>query len=254
MKNRLLDYLPPIIAFAAAVIAVAGSPKWDPAATGLQKVTSFGWVVLAIGAAALVASILVTARNKSEQAKSKKLREQIAAIGRSQLLRGMNHMIHPIRNSTIWRPHYESPEVPLDMLSQERRRIFADLNINAASPYADGSFTEIKWHCMLQRAASEGAGEITISLQIYSGYLSPEVMGAVTRLLYSDFLRMRLLRIGDIVTANTHKDPHRKVPFFFAGEDRGRNVDYEEFWKMLSEAMTLCGADVTPSGSPMFRG
>lgn len=246
-----LDYVPPVIAFVAAAVAVVGSQKWDAEAAGLLKITPYGWAVLGIGALALVASILVTARNKGDQSKQKQLKEQIATIGRSQLLRAMNHAIHPI-SSAMWREHCESPETPADLLTPERRKIFASLNINSASPYADGSFTEIKWYSMLERAATEGAKEITTTLQTYSGYLSPQVMDATTRLLYSDFLQYRLLHIHDIVLANTHKDPNRVVPFFFAAEDNGRNFDYEEFWRLLEAAMVLCGAERTSKGQPKF--
>lgn len=248
----IIDYVPPVIAFIAATAAVVGSPKWDSKAAGLLKITPYGWTVLAIGALALVASLLVTARNKDDQAKQKQLKERIATIGRSQLLRAMNHAIHPISYSAIWRGHCESPETPADLLSPERRKIFASLNINSASPYADGSFAEIKWHSMLERAAAEGAKEITAALQIYSGYLSPEVMDATTRLLYSDFLQYRLMHIHDIVLANTHSYPDRVVPFFFADEDNGRNLDYEEFWRLLETAMVLCDAERTSKGQPKF--
>ncbi|SDK32434.1 hypothetical protein [Stenotrophomonas pavanii] len=252
LRSTILDYVPPLIAFIAAVAAVIGSPKWDSKASGLLKLTPFGWSVLAIGLLALVASILVTARNKSDQAKSKKTKEQIAAIGRSQLLKAINHTVHPISYSAIWQKHCATPESPLDLLSTDRRSILASLDLNSSSPYADGSFAEIKWHTMLQRAATEGAREITTTLQIYSAYLSPEVMESVTRLLYSDFLQFRLLRMHDIVLANTGRDPSGTVPFFWAAEDEGRNADYEEFWQVLAASMVLCGARSTSNGQPVF--
>lgn len=252
LRFAILDYVPPIIAFVAAIAAVIGSPKWDSKANGLLKITPFGWIVLAIGLLALVASVLVTARNKSDQAKTKKTREQIAAIGRSQLLKAINHAVHPIVYSAIWQQHCAAPESPLDLLSTDRRRILFELDLNSASPYADGSFAEIKWHTMLQRAATEGAREITTTLQIYSAYLSPEVMESATRLLYSDFLQFRLMHMHDKVLANTHRDSNRAVPFFWAAEDNRRNADYEEFWQLLAAAMVLCGANSTGNGQPFF--
>ena len=47
-RFRFLDYVPPIVAFIAAIAALVGSPKWDKAAPGFSKITSFGWIVLAI--------------------------------------------------------------------------------------------------------------------------------------------------------------------------------------------------------------
>jgi hypothetical protein len=140
----------------------------------------------------------------------------------------------------------------LDLLDPERRKILSTLDLNSRSPYADGSFEEIKWFSMLERAAQEGSDEITTTLQIYASYLSPDVMDATTRVLYSDFLRFRLLHIHDIVQANTHRDANRPVLFFWVADDRMHNPDYEEFWRLLGHAMTLCGAEVTAEGRPKF--
>jgi len=250
--SELLDYVPPVVAFIAAAVAVIGSPKWNSAVLGLSRITPLGWVVLAIGVMALIASVLVTSRNKKDQAKQKHIREHLAAIGASQLLRALNHAVHPFSNSSIWQEQCEAPESPTDLLDSERRKILATLNLNSPSPYADGSFDEIKWHSLLESAAARGVHEITTILQIYAGYLSPEVMDAITQLLYSDFLQVRLLNIHDIVLANTHHAADRPVPFFWVADDRMHNADYEEFWRLMANAMTLCGAEMTQHGEPKF--
>lgn len=250
-RFRFLDYAPPIVAFIAAIAAVVGSPKWDTAAPGLSKITPFGWIVLAIGLLALVTSLIVTSRNKREQVRQRQTKERIASIGTRQLLRAFHHVIHPIAADSIWRRQCKAPESPLDLLDPERRKILATLDLNSKSPYADGSFEEIKWFSMLEQAAREGSDEITTTLQIYASYLSPEVMDATTKVLYSDFLRFRLLHIHDIVQANTYRDANRPVPFFWVRDDEMHNPDYEKFWKLLAHAMTLCGAEVS-EGRPRF--
>lgn len=250
-RYRFLDYAPPIVVFIAAVAAVVGSPKWNIEASGFSKITPFGWMVLAIGLLALITSIPVMARNRREQVTQRQTKERIASIGTRQLLRAFQHAIHPIANNSIWRRQCEEPESPLDLLDPERRKILATLDLNSKSPYADGSFEEIKWFRMLERAAREGSEEITTTPQIYASYLSPEVMDATTKVLYSDFLRFRLLHIHDIVQANTHRNANRPVPFFWVADDEVHNQDYEEFWKLLAHAMTLCGAEVS-AGRPRF--
>lgn len=249
---KALDYVPPVVAFVAATAAVVGAQRWDSTAVGLLKITPSGWMVLVIGAMALVASLLVTSRNKREQAQQRRTKERIASIGAAQLLRALNHSIHPISSSSIWREKCPSPESPIDMLSAERRKILAELNLNSASPYKDGSFEEIRWYSMLERAALEGSKEITTTLQIYASYFSPEMMDALTKVLYSDFLGHRLSRIHDIVLANTHRDPERPVPFFWVDDDRMHSADYEEFWRLMTHAMVLCGAPMTLGGQPKF--
>ena len=169
------------------------------------------------------------------------------------MLRAFQHAVHPIASDSIWRRQCEEPASPLDLLDPERRKILATLDLNSKSPYADGSFEEIKWFRMLERAAREGSEEITTTLQIYAGYLSPEVMDATTKVLYSDFLRFRLLHIHDIVQANTHRDANRPVPFFWVADDEMHNPDYKEFWKLLAHAMALCGAEESAEGRPEFR-
>lgn len=250
-RFRFLDHAPPIVAFIAAIAAVVGSPKWKTEASGFSKITPFGWLVLAIGLLALVTSLLVMSRNKQEQVRQRETRARIASIGTRQLLRAFQHAVHPISSNSIWRRQCNEPESPLDLLDPERRKILSTLDLNSRSPYADGSFEEIKWFSMLERAAREGSDEITTTLQIDASYLSPDVMDATTKVLYSDFFRFRLLHIHDIVQANTYRDANRPVPFFWVRDDEMHNPDYEEFWKLLAHAMTLCGAEVS-EGRPRF--
>jgi hypothetical protein len=195
---------------------------------------------------------LVTSRNKREQIRQRETKERIASIGKSQLLKAFQHAIHPIASDSIWRRQCKEPGSPLDLLDPERRKVLATLDLNSKSPYADGSFEEIKWFSMLERAAREGSEEITRTLQIYASYLSPEIMDAATKVLYSDFLRFRLLHIHDIVQANTYRDANRPVPFLWAANNEVQNPDYEEFWQLMAHAMTLCGADVSTDGQPKF--
>ncbi len=251
-RFQFLDYVPPIVAFLAAVAAVIGSPKWDPEAPGFSKLTPFGWIVLVIGLLALITSMLVTSRNKHEQVRQKKTKERIASIGAKQLLGAFQHAVHPIVSSSIWHRRCDPPRSPMDLLDPERRKILASLDLNSASPYSAGSFEEIRWFSMLERAAKEGSDEITTMLQIYASFLSPEIMDATTKLLYSDFLRFRLMHIGEIVLANTHRDADRPVPFFWVADDKMHNPGYEEFWRLLADAMRLCGARTTVDGLPKF--
>lgn len=249
---KLLDFIPPILAFAAAIVAVVGAPKWDAAATGFARITPLGWLVLAIGTMALTASILLTVRNRRDHVKQRETREQITKIAKSHLLRAMNHAIFPFRDSTIWRQQCERPESPLDLLNSDRRRILASLNLNSDSSYRNGTFDVVKWHSLLERAAGKGVQEITTALQIYASHLPSDIMEAVTKLLYSRFMQYRLLLIHDIIDANTHGQPDRPVLFFWVSDDRMHTDEYEEFWQLAAAAMSACGADLDKTGRPLF--
>ena len=83
---KILDYLPPAIAFAAAVIAVIGSPGWNPNAMGFLKITAAGWSVLIVGILALVASVLITVRDARQSNEEQERQQRVANIAKSQLL------------------------------------------------------------------------------------------------------------------------------------------------------------------------
>ncbi|MFC5742740.1 hypothetical protein [Dyella tabacisoli] len=248
---KFLDYIPPIIAFAAAVVAIVGTPKWDGTAVGIAKITPLGWLVLGIGLMALMATVLITARNSREHAQQWQTRERILATGKAQLLRAVLHTIHPLSSSFIWRNQCDAPESPADFLHPSRRETLAALELTSVSPYKDGSFEDIKWHQMLERAATEGASRIVTTLQIFSTYFPAEIIETATQFLNCEFLQMRLLRINDLVNANTHFNKARPVPFFMVKEDEMHNQSYEEFWMLTASAMTLCGAEVS-KGQPLF--
>jgi hypothetical protein len=249
---KILDYLPPAVAFAAAVIAVIGSPGWDPNATGLSKVTAAGWFVLLLGAAALITSILITLRDARQSIEEEERQIRVANIAKSQLLSALGHMVYPLVGREIWGKALEPANAPLEMLNAERRNLLASLNLNSASPYADGSFAEIRWHEMIERAGHEGVERITTTLQIYASYLEFNVLEALTILLDSPFLKHRILHMHDFILANTHQDANRPIMFFFVANDRMHNDDYITFWTHMANALKVCGANTSHSGDPLF--
>ncbi|MDO9453944.1 MAG: hypothetical protein Q7J29_13920 [Stagnimonas sp.] len=249
---RLLDYIPSVISFAAAVAAVVGSPKWDSQASGFAKITPYGWGVMAIGATALAASLLIIKRNQKDQTIQRATRERIAAIGKARLLKALGHAVHPFWNYSIWERTFDVPESPLDLLDPERRKALASLNLNSKSPYSDGTDTEFRWFNIIENAAEQGSAQLTTALQIYSAYLPAEVMDAVTKVLYSTFLNIRLIGIHGVVAANTRHDRDWPVKFFWVANDEMHNRDYSQFWQLLAAAFVACGSELSADGKPMF--
>jgi hypothetical protein len=253
LSKLLLDYLPPVIAFSAAVVAVVGAPKWNDQATGFAKITHIGWMVLFIGFLALAVSMVVTAKNNREKTQKRQMQERICAAGKAQMLEAVLHSIHPLRNDTIWK-RQGRPTSPLDFLDPKRRELLAELNLNSVSPYMSGNFKEIKWHTMFEKAAKAGTKSMVTTLQIFVTYLPFEVIDAATKLLNCTFMQIRLLRMSDLVEANTHHDKNWRVPFFIVRNDEMHNQEYEEFWNLITQAMKLLGAESLPDGRPKFGG
>lgn len=255
MKNihfpKFLDYIPPIIAFVAAVVAIVGAPKWNEKALGIFKITPLGWAVLGIGLLALIASLLVTARNSREQRQQRHARERIAAIGKKGLLEAILHSVHPLTSSSLWNGKMEAPRSPADFMDPARREVLAGVELTGNSPYSDGSAKDYPWHEIIQGAAKEGRKRVFRSLQIYSSYLPAEVMDVVTRYTNSEFLWMRLAGLTTVVNANVRFAPSRPVRFFMVKDDHMHNPGYEEFWTLLDQAIQLCGGR-TVDGRAMF--
>lgn len=110
----------------------------------------------------------------------------------------------------------------------------------------DGSCEEIKWHRIIQRAANEGSANIVTALQIYSTYFSVEIIEAVSQYLNSEFLRIHMAHITDIVDVNVNltrsRGISRPIPFLMAKNDEMHSHGYKEFWQFLEQALVICGA------------
>lgn len=238
--SKVLDFLPPVVAFVAAIVAVIGDPKWDTHAQGLAKITKLGWLVLGIGLLALASSLVVTIRNRRLQEGQTQRRERIAQIGMRELLKAVDHTTFPFKHASIYNGKCEAPESPLDLLDPKRRAILAEVNLNSASPYSGGSFEPVKWCELIESAASKGASQLVTTLQVYAAYLPPEVMEITSEFLNSRFLRMGLVTMHELILANTYGDRNRRVPFFWVKDDKMHSADYEEFWRLVAAVMITC--------------
>ncbi|MCS4306751.1 hypothetical protein M2404_001074 [Rheinheimera pacifica] len=235
--SKALDFLPPLVAFGAALVAIAGSPTWNDQGAGIEKITSTGWVVIGISFAALIATLLVTLRNHGQQA----LRTQIARTGREELLRGLEQVVRIFKDSQYWDKDNPRPTSPLDLLRSERRSALASLNLNAMSPYADGK-GNVKWWEMFEDTATKGSLQITTTLQIYVTFLDAVLIDKTTRLLNSEFMS-RLHHTRHIINANTRGELDRPVHFFWVSPDNHMKSGYEEFWPLVAEVMRLCSGN-----------
>ena len=64
----MLDYLPIILAFAAAILAIGGEKKTNPAGRGWRRLTKSGWAALMLAVVALLTGVATTRRSHNMQA------------------------------------------------------------------------------------------------------------------------------------------------------------------------------------------
>lgn len=235
---KVLDYLPPVVAFSAALVAIASDPKWNGQGVGIGKITSAGWMVIGIAFAALVTTLLVSLRNQREQASQRMLRTKIARTGQAKLLHAVQRVVCVFKQSRLWDKENPEPSSPLDLLSNERRTALASINLNGMSHYADGKGT-VKWWEMFENTAIQGSLQITTTLQIYVTFFDAALIEATTRLLHCEFMH-RLQHTHEIVDANTRGDPERPVRFFWVSPDKHMRSGYEEFWPLVAEVLQHC--------------
>jgi hypothetical protein len=239
--SRTLDYLPPLVAFGAALVAIVGAPKWNEQGIGFEKITFTGWTVIGISFAALVTTLLITLRNHRQQTAQHAFRARIAKTGREELLRGLQHVVCVFKESRHWDKNAPEPISPIDMLKCERRSALASINLNTESPYADGK-GNVKWWEMFETTAIKGASQINTTLQIYVTFFDAALIDNTTRLLNCEFMS-RLQHTHHIIDANTRGEPERPVHFFWVSPDNDMKSGYEEFWPLVAEVMRLCSGN-----------
>ncbi|GGA51336.1 hypothetical protein [Dyella nitratireducens] len=95
---------------------------------------------------------------------------------------------------------------------------------------------------MLEDSVCDGSAEMTTALQIFVTYLSADVIDTATKILESEFVKMHLFHLHDLVDANTHIDPNRVVPMFmfFTKEKSMDERGYREFWNLCIKLEDLC--------------
>jgi hypothetical protein len=82
---NVIDYIPSVVAFAAALLALLGKSKWDPDRRGLHKLTGTGFLTLALAGAALSASFALTWRAQQAADLKRAQQEKIVRVAHTEL-------------------------------------------------------------------------------------------------------------------------------------------------------------------------
>ncbi len=220
------DYIPSIVAFAAALVALVGKPKWDPKKRGLRRLTLTGRLTLALASVALLSSFAFTWRAQQAADVRRTQQEKITRVAHTELRLALQDLsgwfvevLWQAKLDTVV-PGYQGPHTsglifPKCMLNDgDRAMIAAKLKAQPG------------WRDSIKSAAIRASGDVDRTLQIYAAYLSSDVLGAVSALRHSEFL-FRIQRI--------EQQPMLDVP----PEDRSRYppdaFGYEQFWKLVAQ-------------------
>lgn len=82
---NVVHYIPSIVAFAAALVALIGKPKWDPEKRGLRRLTVTGRLTLALATIALLSSFALTWRAQEAADLRRAQQEKITRVAHTEL-------------------------------------------------------------------------------------------------------------------------------------------------------------------------
>lgn len=237
----MIDYLPGAVAFAAALLAIAGGKKTISTKRGISRPTRTGWFALGLAVAALASGMAITWRSQQLLEAQARQRATLRSVAHAEL----RLALHSI---TQWfflllgddGPHARFALVPahvFDMKSVQEAQ-----TVDIRKPLAIFS-PPTTWAELLQTSADRGSQQLTQVLQIYAPYLEPDVLALLSELRTSDFLVLRLRGLRDHVEMNKHV---QTLGFHFVDPPGMRDhldTGWDRFWKIMVQLDRLLERD-----------
>ncbi len=227
----MIDYIPGVVAFAAAALATFGGDKTAKSQRGLRRLTRVGWLAIILAIIALIAGAAVTYRSQQALAEQERQRKVLRSIADTEVRLAL-------RTLTGWffmlvgddGPEARFILAPPHIL--DRDKILAAQEIDIRKPMEIFS-PATSWIELLESSTTRGSQQLTQALQIYAPYLDPGTLELISELRTSEFLILRLGGLRDY--ANINKDV-KELHFHFIDPpgmlDR-MDTGYERFWKIV---------------------
>lgn len=239
----MLDYLPGLVAFVAAMVAIAGAPKTDATKRGLRQLTRTGWIALALALIALLGSVTLTHRAQLAAEVQATQRRAVRSAAHAEIRLALHTLTRwfflllgddgPNARFALVPPHvFDGPRL------REAQRIDIRRPLTIFAP-------PTTWAELLKSSADRGSEQLTQSLQIYAAYLDPETLSLLSDFRTSDFLVLRLRGLDDYVQMNQHVDT---LGFHFVdppGMHDRMDTGYDRFWRLVARLDTLLEKDTT---------
>jgi len=239
--SAMLDYIPIILAFAAAIVAIGGEKKMNPAKRGLRRLTKTGWAAFALAVVALLTGIATTWRSHVALEAQARQREILHSVADTEI----RLALHTITQNFFLLLDDDAPDARFALVPPhvfDSKRIQAAQSIDIRQPLPIFS-PPTCWAELLRSSADRGSQQLTQALQIYAPYLDPEVLALLSELRTSDFLVLRLRGLDDYVSMNKQVD---KLYFDFVdppGMLDHMDTGYDHFWKIMSRLDTILKKD-----------
>ena len=240
------DYIPALVAFVALLVGVTGRSKWDSTQTGLRRLTPTGRATIALGTAALLASMLLTIRAHNSADAATQQRDRLRKIAHSEIRLALHQITGPFfilfgddsaeAQLQLVPPHINDPDRMVSVLR---------IDVRSKNTSLSGSSYPVPWVEVLKGNADRGATRIDRDMQIYAAYLEPEVLDALSELRTSEFLVLRLQLLDEHVKDNTGA---AFLPFPFASPPGMRDrmdFGFEPFWSLINKLDKLLEKDPT---------
>ena len=195
-----MDFIPGVVAFAAAVLAVMGGDKIDKSERGLRRITRVGWLAIVIAILALGAGIAVTRHSQEALAEQERQHRIIRSVADTEIRLA-------VRTITQWFFFLTGDDnastrfalAPPHIFDKQRVQAAQDMDIRKSPSFV---WPPTSWAELFKSSADRGSQQLTQTLQIYAAYIDPEVLALLSELRTSEFLVLRLRGLDDYVSAN----------------------------------------------------
>jgi hypothetical protein len=239
----MMEYLPSIVAFGAALLAIAGGKKAVSQKRGSYRLTRTGWLALGLAVAALGSGVALTWRSQQiieSQARQRAILRSVAHAEVRLSLQTITGWFFELLGDD--RPEARFTLVPAQVF--DTKSVQAAQTIDIRKPLTIFS-PPTTWAELLQTSADRGSQQLTQALQIYAPYLEPEVLALLSELRTSEFLVMRLRGLRDHVDMNKHVE---RLGFHFVdppGMLDHMDTGWERFWRIVARLDALLERDTT---------
>jgi hypothetical protein len=241
----IVAYLPALVAFVAALVAVVGAPKWDATKRGWQRLTRVGRLTLVLATFALLGSLVLTWRAQEAADSQRASRERVSLVAHTELRLALRQLSGPFYEVLFREADVVPPEfgiVPANILDAKSRRLLASLDLNASSPATPAEGRPLKWGEWFAESATTADGEISRVLQTYAAYLDADVLAAISDLRTSEFFGLRLKGMDEFLKANAFRG-NEPLLFIYADPNPHHPFGYEHFWNVMIELDTRLAKD-----------
>jgi hypothetical protein len=204
----MLNYLTPLIAFGAVMLAIRGG-TWNDEFDGWQRLRPTGWLSLLLGLAACVVSLIQTHSASRKFQWQEHQKAEVRAIAEGEIHEELRRILWPFEIL------YDEVENDFDAIPEFDRDGYANLNRwseclidkkfmgkfknydlqkrPAHSDPSDSAGNSLTWAQAFFRSTSKSMAGIDATLQKYAMYLDAETIIDIKRLQRHEFTALSLL-------------------------------------------------------------